>query len=89
MALSFHWLILNEAFMDSPKRLRSDLRRTSDVLAVLEFQIACLRAETPALYSRNLLTNHEGHGQKLRHPRRFRGREREFQRSGTARTSTY
>ena len=56
---------------------------------VLDFQIPCLRPETPALYSISLLTNHEGHGQKLRHPRRFSGREREFQRSGTARTSTY
>ena len=71
------------------KRLWSDLRRTSDVLGVLDFQIACLRPETPALYPRSLLTHHEEYGQKLRHPRRFRGREREFQRSGTARTSTY
>ena len=36
-----------------------------DVLAVLEFQIRCLRAETPPMYPRSFLINHEGHEQKL------------------------
>ena len=30
-----------------------------DVIAVLDFQIPCFRPETPALYPRSLLTNHE------------------------------
>ena len=34
-----------------------------DVLGVLGFQITCFRPETPALYPRSLLTNHDGRGQ--------------------------
>ena len=33
-----------------------------DILAVLDLQITCFRPETPALYPRSLLTNHEGRG---------------------------
>ena len=47
-------------------------------LAVLDFQIPCLRPETPALYLRSLLIHHECHGQKLGRPRRICGRERSF-----------
>ena len=41
-----------------------------DVLGVLEFQIPCLRPETTALCPKSLLTNHDGHGQKLGRPGR-------------------
>ena len=39
------------------------------VLAVLDFQFPCYRPESPTLYLRSLLTNHEGYGQKLVHLR--------------------
>ena len=40
-----------------------------DVLAVLDFKIPCFHPETPALYLRSLLTNHEGCRRKLGRPR--------------------
>ena len=43
--------------------------------------------ETPALYPRSLLTSHEGRRRKLKRAR-LEGRNREFQRSRTERTST-
>ena len=39
-----------------------------DVLAVVDFQIPCYRPETPALYPRRLLINHEGPGRTLGRP---------------------
>ena len=33
-----------------------------DVLAVLDFQILCFRPESPVLYPKMLLANHEHHG---------------------------
>jgi len=53
-----------------------------DVLAVLDFQIPCFRPETPVLYPRRLLTNHEGHVRKLGRPRRAEGREQGYKYPG-------
>ena len=39
------------------------------VLTVLDFLIPCYRPESPTLYLKSLLTNHEGYGQKLVHLR--------------------
>ena len=39
------------------------------VLAVLDFQIPCNRPESPTLYLRSTLTNHEGHERKIGHLR--------------------
>ena len=58
------------------------------VLAVLDFQMPCLRPGNPDLYLRNLPANYKCPGQKLGRPQRLWGRERMLQRSRTARMST-
>ena len=65
------------------------VRAPQDVLAVLDFQMSCLRPGNPDLYSSNLPANDEYPGQKLRRPRRLWRWERVLQRSRTARTATF
>ena len=71
---SFSRKVINEAAVSLPQDV--------DVLAVLDFQIPCLRSETHAFYPRSLLTNHEGQGQKLGRPWRISERERVFKDPG-------
>ena len=66
----------------------TSLPQDVDVLAVRNFKIPCFRPETPPMYLRSLITNHEGCGRKLGFPRRLKGRDCKLPWFKMTRTST-
>ena len=74
------WRRCSKAFISRPPQ-------DVDVLAALDFQIPWFRWQTPLLYPKRLLTNHEGRVGKLGCPRRLKERQRGLRRPRTARSA--